>query len=90
MYLHKVLSRKTVKQNSFVGVLKVKDKNSRVRSRIRIRWSAARICTKMSWIHITVLLLQSSFARIEPRIFVEFEFTVRATQFHTSKGSTSF
>jgi hypothetical protein len=49
MYLQKVKSRKTLLKNQFfVGFLKVNDENSRTRIRIRIH-------TKMSWIRNTGL-----------------------------------
>jgi hypothetical protein len=38
MYLQKVISKKTG-ENIFVGILKVTDKKSRIRSRIQIRYS---------------------------------------------------
>ncbi len=46
MYLQKEKSRKTEKKYVvfFVGVLKVKDVNSRIRRRIRIHWSKAPKC----------------------------------------------
>jgi hypothetical protein len=45
MYLQKVIS---IKNCFFVGVVKVKDGNNRIRSQIRIQWSEAwiRIRTK--------------------------------------------
>jgi hypothetical protein len=42
MYLHKVISK------IFVGILKVKDENRRVRIRIYIHWSEAQICVSGS------------------------------------------